>query len=70
MNVNAWLKLEAELKAKGEDEGLPVLTRIHALTELFFHYGQDRHRAAKAVRLIQDLTLEASRAHAQATIAS
>jgi hypothetical protein len=59
MNVNAWLQLEKELLAKGEDENLPVLERIHALTELFFHYGQDRHRAAKAVRMIQDLSAPA-----------
>lgn len=56
MNTTAWLKHRDELNAIANQESLPILDRIKALTELFFHYGQDRHEAAKVVRRIQDLS--------------
>lgn len=58
MNATTWIKHRDTLQAAADDKTLPDSARIDALTELFFHFGQDRHNAAKAVRQIQDLVRE------------
>lgn len=50
-----WIKTRDELLAAGSDESKAIQERVFALTELFFHCGQDRHEASKAVRMIQDM---------------
>lgn len=55
MNVQGWFQLRDELQAQADNKYLPLEDRVRALTELFFHFGQDRHNSAKAVRQIQDL---------------
>lgn len=55
-NPHSWKQRYDELEARGQDESLSLEQRVHALAQLFFHCGQDRHSAARAVRLIEDLT--------------
>ncbi len=61
MNRELWIKRRDEWQAQADDASLPLSFRVAALTELFFHYGQDRYNAARAVRQIQDLSNAACR---------
>jgi hypothetical protein len=53
---NSWVAQRDRLRQEADRRDRTVIERINLLTELFFHFGQDRHEAAKVVREIQDLT--------------
>jgi hypothetical protein len=55
MNVQGRIQRRNDLQAQADNVYLPLEERVRALTELFFHFGQDRYNAARAVRQIEDL---------------
>ena len=54
--MNLWIKQRDELIAKGDNPDLPPMTRVKALSDLFFHLGNfDAHEKARVVRRIQEI---------------